>query len=423
MHHAVGTGDFCGLSSLRARQRRAKQSRRMSSANEIAASAAGLLAMTATPRRAAIPRNDGYSYTLENYDYHLPADRIAQVPSERRDQSKLLVLDRLSGGIFHRYFYQVEEYFTSGDVLVLNDSRVMKSRLYGRKPTGGKVEILLLSEISPGLWNGLVRNVGWDKECTIRFDSENSGPVMCPPNSGREGTDGWQATVLAGGEQGVRQIRFNRPDVMALMESHGLMPLPPYIKRSPSPLVGEKIDNHRYQTVYANDPGSAAAPTAGLHFTKELLNRLKEKGVSVVTITLHVGYGTFQLIEVQDIRAHKLHSEYFQIGPEAARTINDCRARVGKLFAVGTTVVRTLENAADETGRVSAGSGWNSLYIYGEYRFKVVDHLITNFHLPKSSLLVLAASFAKRDKLFAAYEQAIQKGYRFYSYGDAMLIL
>ena len=382
-------------------------------------------------------------FALENFDYVLAPERVAQRSAVQRDMSRLMVLNRKTGRILHRRFYQIEKYFAPGDLLVVNDSRVMYSRLYGRKPTGGKVEILLLHEAKPGHWKGLVRNIGWEEEGTVRFD-DNS----------------WNAVVRAGGSKGIRDIEFNRPDVQELMEDHGQMPLPPYIKRVPphptlSPLEVERgkkrpissrgtsdglfpsplgrgegqgeglsrSDRARYQTVFADRQGSAAAPTAGLHFTPELLDRLIDLGVRVIPITLHVGYGTFQLIETGDVSQHQIHSEYYRISRLAARFINEGRARGGKVFAVGTTVVRTLENACDKTGNIAPGSGWNNLYIYGDYRFKVVDHLVTNFHLPKSSLLVLASSFAGRDRLLRAYQEAIAGDYRFYSYGDAMLIL
>ncbi len=347
---------------------------------------------------------------LKNFDYDLPAERIAQSPCMQRDQSKLMVLNRATGRILHRHFHQIEKYFSPGDLLVVNDSRVMYCRIFGRKPTGGKVEILLLHESGPGLWKGLVRNVGWEEGCEVAIANGKSREAL------------WSAHVHPGGSNGVRDIAFNRPDVQELLEEQGRMPLPPYIKRE-KVINQSRWDRVRYQTVFADRPGSAAAPTAGLHFSPELLDRLIAAGVKVVPITLHVGYGTFQLIDAQDVSEHKIHSEYFRISRLAARFINEGRARGGKVFAVGTTAVRALEHACDESGNIVAGSGWNDLYVCGDYRFKVVDHLITNFHLPKSSLLVLAASFTGRERILRAYREAIANDYRFYSYGDAMLIL
>ena len=374
----------------------------------------------------------GGGLILSRYDYALPVERIAQSPAARRDHSKLMVLNRRTGRILHRQFYQIEKYFSPGDLLVVNDSRVMPSRLFGHKPTGGKVEILLLSEDSPGRWKGLVHNVGWDEGCQIVIaNSAAASPSRCPGvNTASRGETIWTATIHPGGHSGVRAIEFNHPDVADLIDNAGHMPLPPYIKRNATELLPgalstqqPRLDRLRYQTTYADKSGSAAAPTAGLHFTPDLLDRLRDLGVQVVPITLHVGYGTFQVIESADISAHKLHSEYYRISRMAARAINEGRARGGKIFAVGTTTVRTLEHACDDDGIILAGSGWNDLYIHGNYRFKAVDHLLTNFHLPKSSLLVLASTFAGHDRLMRAYRQAIESEYRFFSYGDAMLIL
>ncbi len=376
--------------------------------------------------KASASSSTASSLMLASFDYALPPEKIAQTPSQCREQCKLLVLNRKTGRVLHRPFVQLEKYFAPGDVLVINDSRVMPCRLFGRKTTGGKVELLLLEESSPGYWKGLVRNVGWEESAAVRFDSPE-----------------WEAVVEPGGHQGVRDIRFNRRNVVDLMEEKGRMPLPPYIKRNnghceethPTKQSGwstgllrrmaprNDMDKARYQTVYADKAGSAAAPTAGLHFTPDFLDALREKGVQVVPITLHVGYGTFRLIESPDITQHTLHAEHYRISRLAARRINEARGRGGKVFGVGTTVVRTLEHAAQADGRIRPGWGSTDLYIYGDYRFKAVDHMITNFHLPKSSLLVLAASFAGQERLMRAYREALARDYLFFSYGDAMLIL
>jgi len=342
-------------------------------------------------------------FQLESYDYELPEELIAQYPSPKREESRLLVLDRKTGEIRHHgRFSEIEKYFRPGDLLVANDSRVFPARLLGRKETGGQVELLLLrlpeeGQPVPALYRGKRPRAG----LKIRF---------------AEGLEGEIERVLEGGKVEVRLKA--RGNLLPLIERIGRVPLPPYIKRGP---VNE--DLFRYQTVYARKTGSVAAPTAGFHFTEELLRRLREKGIIFLTITLHVGYGTFAPVKTTDIRAHRLHEEYVEIDEECARRINEARARGGALFAVGTTTLRALEFSALQSGRVEPVSAWCDLYIYPGFHFKVVDHLITNFHLPRSSLLILVSAFAGRERVLEAYREAIRKRYRFFSYGDAMLIL
>ncbi|OAG28286.1 tRNA preQ1(34) S-adenosylmethionine ribosyltransferase-isomerase QueA [Thermodesulfatator autotrophicus] len=341
-------------------------------------------------------------YDLETYTYPLPQELIAQYPSQKREESRLLVLDRRKQKIVHHEkFSEIEQYFERGDLLVINDTKVFPARIYGHKETGGQVEILLLrlpekEKPVPALYRGKRIRPG----TIIRFDK------------------GLVARVLENLGEGKVLLSFESPDdPLVLIHEIGKVPLPPYIKRSP-----EIEDLFRYQTVYAKKPGSVAAPTAGFHFTNELLRRLKEKGVKILSITLHVGYGTFAPIKTRDIRKHQIHEEYVEISPEVAEIINLSRKAGHGLFAVGTTTMRALEFAACQTGKVEPVSGWCDLYIYPGFEFKVVDHLITNFHLPKSSLLVLVAAFAGLDLIKKAYNEAISRKYRFFSYGDAMLI-
>ncbi|NPB08732.1 MAG: tRNA preQ1(34) S-adenosylmethionine ribosyltransferase-isomerase QueA [Thermodesulfobacteria bacterium] len=342
-------------------------------------------------------------FRLESYDYELPEELVAQFPSPAREESRLLVLDRRTGEIrHHQRFREIEDYFRPGDILVGNDSRVFPARLLGRKETGGQVEVLLLrlpqeGEPVPALFRGKRPRPG----LKISFAEGLSGEIV---------------RVLEGGK--VEILLRASQDLLSLIERVGRVPLPPYIKRAP---VNE--DLFRYQTVYARKTGSVAAPTAGFHFTRELLERLQEKGVSFLTITLHVGYGTFAPVKCADIRQHQLHEEYVEIDPGTARKINETRQRGGAVFAVGTTTLRALEFAALKTGRVEPVSAWCDLYIYPGFRFQVVDHLVTNFHLPRSSLLILVSAFAGRELILKAYREAVARRYRFFSYGDAMLIL
>ena len=335
-----------------------------------------------------------------DFDYHLPPERIAQHPIEPRHNARLLVLNRQNGEMEHRHFYDLPEYLSERDVLVINQTRVIPARIYGIKPTGGKVEILLLRRESETVWEALV---GGKK---VR-----AGTVI-------QMVDGPRAVIEAELNGARRLVRFET-EIEPYLEKKGQMPLPPYIH--------EKLENpERYQTVFARLPGSAAAPTAGLHFTSELIGRLEQKGVRFAKITLHVGLDTFAPVNEEDPREHAIHSEWCELDEEAARLINSARAEDGRVVAVGTTSVRTLESAAinAQAGQVVAAfSGSTRLFILPGYSFRVVDAMITNFHLPRSTLLMLVSAFADRERILDAYQQAVRLGYRFYSFGDAMLIV
>lgn len=339
---------------------------------------------------------------LSDFDYDLPKELIAQKPVEPRDASRLMVVDRSSGAIAHRYFRDLPEYLRPGDALVVNETRVMPARLLGsRERTGGAMEVLLLKRLSQNRWETLMK----------------PGRKARPGERIVFGDGLLVATVVGPTDFGGRVLDFQYEGVFEhLLERLGQMPLPPYIH--------EQLDEpERYQTVYAREWGSAAAPTAGLHFTPELLDRLAWLGVEVHKITLHVGLGTFRPVEVEDPTQHKMHSEFYHVSPEAAAAINAVRARGGRLVAVGTTTVRTLETAADERGTLYPGEGWTDIFIYPGYRFKLVDSLVTNFHLPKSTLLMLVSALAGHELIMKAYREAVAERYRFFSFGDAMFIL
>ena len=339
------------------------------------------------------------SIRAEDFDYALPPDRIAQHPVEPRDHAGLMVLHRDSGKLEHRRFYEVVDYLRRGDVLVINETRVFPARLVGKRPSGGKVELLLVRPLGRDTWEALAK----------------PGRKVRPGERLLFGEGKLTGEVVERTEDGKRVVRFSG-DIETL-RNLGQVPLPPYIRRSPIP-----EDRERYQTVYARVEGSVAAPTAGLHFTEELLERLREKGVEVVPIVLHVGPGTFRPVR-GEVSEHRMEAEYYEVSPRAAEVVNLARGKGGRVVAVGTTSVRTLETVADEEGRVRPGSGWTELFIYPPYRFRVVDALITNFHLPRSTLLMLVAAFAGRERVLEAYREAVRLGYRFYSYGDAMLII
>ena len=349
-------------------------------------------------------------FSLSDYDYILPPERIAQMPAARRDGSRLLVLGRGSGAVTHRTFNDLAAYLEQPDVLVVNNTEVIPGRLLGRKTTGGKVEVLILDYAG-----GRTEGGRFVCRCLVK--------AAKPPRPGSEFLfdGGLQASVIEGGA-GVFTLAF---DCDGSFEDHlyriGQVPLPPYIRRDAGyPLPDDRC---HYQTVYAEQKGAVAAPTAGLHFSRELLAGIRARGVDIVTITLHVGYGTFMPVRVDDIRQHRMHAERFQVSAEAADRINRARAAGGRVVAVGTTCVRSLEFSADDRGRMAACSGTCDLFIYPGYRFKAIDGLVTNFHLPKSTLLMLVAAFAGRDKVLKAYGEAIKEKYRFFSYGDAMLII
>ena len=343
-------------------------------------------------------------YPTSAFDYELPPGLIARHPAEPRDASRLLVLERATGTITHRHFRDLPGLIPAGDVLVLNETRVLPARLLGRRAGGGAAEVLLLRELSAVecSWEALVRPGGKLKP---------GRTVQVAPDLDIEVGD-----VLP---DGIRRVRLRTPlDVRTALERYGRMPLPPYIDREV-----ESADAERYQTVFAHQEGSVAAPTAGLHFTPALLARLEQQGVRLVRILLHVGIGTFRPVEVEDPTAHVMHEEWYRVAPEAAAAINGARASGGKVWAVGTTVTRTLESVADEAGQVRPGDGWTRLFIRPGYPWRAVDRLITNFHLPRSTLLMLVAAFGGYHPVMNAYREAIAQEYRFYSYGDAMAVL
>ena len=343
-------------------------------------------------------------YNLQSYQFELPSDLIAQYPVEPRDQSRLLVLERQTGLIKDHIFSDIIDYLESGDTLVLNDTRVIPARLYGYKDSGARVEILLLNQQGKQ-WEALVRPAKRLKPGSrVRFEGQNGVEVeiMAELN-------------LAGG----RLIEFkNCADEMVFIEQMGQMPLPPYINRP-----AEKSDKQNYQTIYAREKGSAAAPTAGLHFSQELLQHIQDKGINLGFILLHVGLGTFRPVSSEDIREHQMHYEYYQVDERTVNLLNHTRQKGKKIIAVGTTVVRTLETVYNTKHGFSSGEGQTNKFIYPGYEIKAVDCLITNFHLPGSSLVMLVAAFAGYDNTMTAYRHAVENKYRFFSYGDAMLIV
>jgi S-adenosylmethionine:tRNA ribosyltransferase-isomerase len=342
-------------------------------------------------------------YALSDYDYRLPDALIAQHPLEQRDQARLLYLHRKTGRWDHRRFTDIADLVNAGDVLVLNNTRVIPGRLLGRKESGGKLEALILNYAQgrrDQVFQCLIRSSKRPKPGSrLIFDRDLEGRVMTVSD-----------TICTVALQG-------REPLGEALQAIGHMPLPPYIHRDDAP-----DDRRNYQTVYAEQEGAIAAPTAGLHFTRELLERLTRKGVTVVYLTLHVGYGTFVPVRVADIRQHVMHSEWFTLPEEAAHAINTAKSAGGRVVAVGTTSVRTLEYCAMEKGVIAPGSGMCDLFIYPGFEFKLVDAIITNFHLPQSTLLMLVAAFAGRKSILRAYGEAVRQEYRFYSYGDAMLI-
>lgn len=353
-------------------------------------------------------------FSLKDYGYSLPEDRIAQKPAERRDRSALLVLDRKTGALSHRVFSDLPELLQPTDVLVVNDTRVIPGRLLGRKETGGKVEALVLSGGNgrPSEPEGEVI-----RDCLVKASKRPK------PGARFFFEEGLSAEAISF-HDGIHTLRFRcSEDFDLLLDRIGKMPLPPYILKTRPDSAPPRDDRDSYQTVYASRKGAVAAPTAGLHFTPELIDALRGKGIAVAPITLHVGYGTFLPVRVSDIREHRMHAEWYSIPAETAERINQARSEGRRVIAVGTTSVRTLEYVSDEDGRVKADSGPCDLFIYPGYRFKVVDAMITNFHLPESTLLMLVSAFAGRERILEAYRTAVEKGYRFYSYGDAMLIL
>ncbi|SHH53250.1 S-adenosylmethionine--tRNA ribosyltransferase-isomerase [Caloranaerobacter azorensis DSM 13643] len=337
----------------------------------------------------------------QDFYFDLPEELIAQYPIEKRDSSRLMVLDKKTGAIEHKEFRDIIDYLNKGDCLVLNDTRVIPARLFGQKEdTGGKIEFLLLNRVEKDKWQVLVK----------------------PGKRARIGTtfvfgDGLlKADVLDIDEEGVRIVEFKYDGIFEeVLDKLGEIPLPPYIKQ-------KLEDRERYQTVYSKKEGSAAAPTAGLHFTDELLEKIKEKGVEIVYITLHVGLGTFRPVKVDNLDEHKMHSEFFEVSDKAANTINEIKKKGGKIIAVGTTTTRTLESSSNSEGLVVPKKGWTDIFIYPGYKFKIIDKLITNFHLPESTLIMLVSALAGRENVLRAYNIAVKEKYRFFSFGDAMLI-
>lgn len=347
-------------------------------------------------------------YSLGDYDYELPCELIAQEPIGRRDHSRLLRLERSTGIVSHHRFDEIAGFLSAGDVLVVNDTAVVKARLLGRKESGGKVEVFLLDYAGGSRPSDSRR---FSCECLVR----SSKPA-------RLGTrfvfgEGLRGKVIAAGAGSCRVEFSSEEDFEAALDRWGHVPLPPYIRRADEPR-----DRNAYQTVYAAVKGAVAAPTAGLHFTPELIRRLQALGIAVTPITLHVGYGTFAPVRTDDIRDHRMHAERFTIPAATAESVVAARANGKRVVAVGTTVVRTLEYATDDQRRLTAGSGSCDLFIYPGFRFKAIDAMITNFHLPKSTLLMLVSAFAGRENVLNAYCEAVRERYRFYSYGDAMLI-
>ena len=336
-----------------------------------------------------------------DFDYDLPQELIAQTPTERRDASRLLCLDKTTGAFSHHHFYDLPDFLRPGDCLILNDSRVLPARLLGnRLPGGGACEVLLLVDRGENVW-----------ECIVRPGKHlRAGAKMT------FGTGELTAEVAEVLPDGNRLVKFAYEGIfLEVLERLGKMPLPPYIK-------AELQDKERYQTVYSKVNGSAAAPTAGLHFTPELLEKIQAMGVKLGYVTLHVGLGTFRPVKEEELEAHEMHSEYCVIPAETADLINETKANGGRVICVGTTSCRTIESWAGEDGTMKPSAGWTSIYIYPGYRFKVMDALITNFHLPQSTLLMLVSALAGREHVLAAYEEAVRERYRFFSFGDAMFI-
>lgn len=337
-----------------------------------------------------------------DFYYDLPEELIAQDPLEDRTASKLLVLDRKTGAVKHKIFSDVIDYLNEGDCLVINNTRVIPARLIGEKEgTGGKVEVLLLKRRANDVWETLVK----------------PGKKLKPGAKITFGDGRLRAEVLEVVEEGNRLVKFYYEGIFEeILDSLGEMPLPPYITH-------KLEDKEMYQTVYAKFDGSAAAPTAGLHFTKELLNKIEEKGIKIASITLHVGLGTFRPVKVDDVNNHHMHTEWYEVNAEAAEIINETKRNGGRVICVGTTSCRTIESVADENGYMKAKTGETDIFIYPGYKFKVMDGLITNFHLPESTLVMLVSAFAGKENVLSAYETAVKERYRFFSFGDAMLII
>lgn len=345
---------------------------------------------------------------VSDFDYELPEELIAQLPADKRENSKMMVLERSSHKIQHKHFYDIVDLIDENSILVLNNTKVMPARLYGMKEeTGAKIEVFLLKQLEGKTWETLIKPSKRVKEGTIiKISDELSAKAI----EKTEEDGGWIVEMIYEG------------NILEVLHRNGNIPLPPYIERKLANEDIKKLDFERYQTVYAKDEGSVAAPTAGLHFTKEILQKLQDKGVEIAYVTLNVGLGTFRPVKCENILEHKMHSETFEISEETARKINEAKAKGKKLVAVGTTTVRTLETAYQKFGCIKACRDHSELFIYPPYEFKVIDELITNFHLPKSTLLMLVSALAGKNFIFKAYNEAIENNYRFFSYGDCMFI-
>mgnify|MGYP004453628543 CR=1 FL=1 len=337
----------------------------------------------------------------DDFDYYLPENLIAQTPLKDRSSSKLMVLDKNTGAITHEVFHNIVDYLVPGDVLVLNDTKVLPARLIGTKEeTNATIEVLLLKNIENDTWECLTKPAKRIKEGTIISFGDGLLKAKC----------------LKQADEGIRELQFIYDGIFyEILDKLGSMPLPPYIK--------EKLqDKDRYQTVYAKNIGSAAAPTAGLHFTKELLNQIKDKGVTICYLTLHVGLGTFRPVNVEDVTTHKMHSEFYRLSEETANILTEAKKNHHRIISVGTTSTRTLETVMQKYGEFKECSGWTDIFIYPGFKFQAIDALITNFHLPKSTLIMLVSAFASKEIILKAYEEAVKNNYRFFSFGDAMFI-
>ena len=342
---------------------------------------------------------------LSDFDYELDESLIAQMPSQKRDNSRLMHLIRNNNQIEHRHFYDIVNLLDENDFLVLNNTKVIPARIYGKKATGANIEIFLLKEVEPKVWEVLLKPA---KRVKIDDIIDCSGKL--------------QAKLLEKDDETCKMKLDYEGNIYAVLDEIGQIPLPPYIERRMSSDELKKLDYERYQTVFAKNEGSVAAPTAGLHFTKEILQKLKDKGIGVAELTLNVGLGTFRPVKCENILEHKMHSEEFCITKEAADAINKAKSQGKNIVAVGTTSVRTLETAMQKFGEIKECNDSSELFIYPGYKFKIVDKIITNFHLPKSTLLMLVSAFAGKEFIFEAYRQAVKEKYRFFSYGDCMLI-
>lgn len=353
-----------------------------------------------------------HDFSLKSYSYQLPEENIAQAPADRRENSRLMVLDTTTNSLKHHRFGTIIDYFREGDVMVVNDTRVFPARLYGRKQTGGKVEVFLLH------YPTVISDAQGKAEVTALIKSSKRPAVDTTVTINQD----LSITVLEYLNDGKVRIRLDYSselDLNEILQECGQVPLPPYITRENGTTTE---DRNRYQTVYADRPGAVAAPTAGLHFTDDILDRLRKKGVQICSVTLHVGYGTFAPVRHEVITDHDIHKEYISVPESTVQTINEAKRRGGRIWAIGTTSVRALEYSG-RNGTLKSGEGWCDLYIYPGFEFRIIDNLITNFHLPESSLLFLVSALCGREKLLECYNLAIREGYRFYSYGDAMAII